>query len=103
MPVGLDALEDLLAVVEHSGGRGQAEAAVGNDAVVAPPLALPPTGVSHVVGEGVTEVEARQDRFPFVVSDGRGVGGQGESTGERIGLRDGDLGGASQGGGCEVG
>ena len=70
MPVGLDALEDLLAVVEHSGGRGQAETAVGNDAVVTPSLTLPPAGVSHVVGEEVTEVETRQDCRPFILSDG---------------------------------
>ena len=106
MPVGLDALEDLLTVVEHGGGRGQAEVAVRNDAVVTPALTLLPASVGHMVGEGVAEVETRQDRLALVLGDGRRVGGQGEATGDRIGLGHGNLGGASQGGecgGCGVG
>ena len=42
-------------------------------------------------------------RLRLVLGDGRRVGGQGEATGNRVGLRDGDLGRTSQGGGCEVG
>ena len=100
MPVGLDPLEDLLSVVEHGGGRGQTEVAVGDDAVVAPALTLPPAGVGHVIGEAVAEVEPRQDRLTLVLGYGRRVGGQGEATGDRIGLGHGNLGGARQGGGC---
>ena len=103
MPVGLDALEDLLTVVEHGGGRGQAEVAVRNDAVVAPALTLLPASVGHMVGEGVAEVETRQDRLALVLGDGRRVGGQGEATGDCVGLRNGDLSGTGQGCGCEVG
>ena len=103
MPVGLDALEDLLAVVEHGGGRGQTEIAVRNDAVVSPALTLRPASMSHVVGEAVAEVKVGQHLRALVLGDRRGVGGQGEATGNRVGLRDGDLGRTSQGGGCEVG
>ena len=102
MPVSLDALEDLLAVVEYGGRRGQAEVAIRDNAIVTPPLSLSPASVGHMVGEVVTEVEVSQDHRTLILSDGRRVGGQREATGDRIGLRHGNLCGTRQGCGCEV-
>ena len=53
--VGLQALENLLAVVEHLGGGVDLEGAVGDDAGVMPALALVVVDDEHMVGHGLAE------------------------------------------------
>ena len=61
MAVGLDALEDCLAVVEDSGGRIHAERRVGAHLRVVPTLVLGPVNRHHVVGEVLTKAGVRQN------------------------------------------
>ena len=53
--VGLQALKDLLGVVEHHGGGIQGDGAVGDDAPVVPALAGGIVHDEHVVGKGLAE------------------------------------------------
>ena len=59
--VGLQSLEDLLAVVEHRSRRVQLPVAGGDDAGVMPPHALGVVGDGHVVGEELPEHRIRHD------------------------------------------
>ena len=60
LPVGLQALEDLLGVVEHRGGGVQGQRAVGLEPAVMPAaLRRPPQG-DHVVGEDLAETGCRE-------------------------------------------
>ena len=53
--VGLQALKDLLGIVEHHGGGLQGEGAVGHDAPVVPALAGGVVHDKHMVGKGLAE------------------------------------------------
>ena len=101
--VGLDALEDLLPVVQDGGGRGQAQVAEGDDAALAPAPVARPAGVGHVVGEDGAEVEVPQRPGAGGVVGGARVGGQGEAAGQGVGGRDRDCGGAGEGRGNGAG
>ena len=71
MAVGLEALEDLLAVVQHSGGRVERDWTVGLNARTVPPTAGRPADVDHVVGEVLAEARVGEDRV--AIGLGRGV------------------------------
>ncbi len=73
MAVGLDALEDLLAVVQHRGGRIQRQRAVGADLGIVPALLAVPFDGDHVVGEGVAEAR-RGENLRALVGAARGGG-----------------------------
>ena len=63
--VGLDALEDGLAVVEDGGTGGQFERAVGDDAALIPAALARPAHVGHVIRELLTEGQGRHDLVVF--------------------------------------
>ena len=65
LPVGLEALEELLAVVEHLGGRVEGERAVRLKLAVVPAALLRPAQRDHVVGEDLTE--PRRLQYPHAL------------------------------------
>ena len=84
MPVGLDAFEDFLAVMQHRRGRIQRQRAVGAHLRVVPAIRLVPLDGDHVVGEMLAEADlAGQDRRALRVA--AGVVGTGDLVGQRCG------------------
>ena len=61
LTVGLDALEDRLAVVENVGGRVHAERLVRAHLCVVPALFFVPIDGHHVIGEVLAEAWVRQN------------------------------------------
>ena len=61
MAVGLDALEDLLTVVQHRSGGVEGERAIGAHLVAVPIGIDGPAHVGHVVGEVFTKPWVLQD------------------------------------------
>jgi len=59
--VRLEALEDLLRVVQHRGRRLELDRAVGRDARAVPSALLRPADVDHVVGEVLAEAGLGED------------------------------------------
>ena len=55
--VGLQALEQLLGVVEHHGGRVQGEGLIGDNPGIVPAFALGVVHQEHVVGENLAEAQ----------------------------------------------
>ena len=72
-PVGLQALKDLLRVVENHAGRIQGEGLIGDDAGVMPALVRRIVHDEHVVGENLTEAQ-----LALVRGLGLGAGGLGD-------------------------
>ena len=85
VPVGLDALEHRLAVVEHRGPRGQGQRPVGHDPAVLPPPVPGPPHVGHVVGEFAPEGQLPHDVGVLLLRGGGRVGGQREAPGQLVG------------------
>ncbi len=79
MPVGLDALEDLLGVVQHGGGGVQGQGAVGTHLAAVPAGVQGPAHMGHVVGEVLAETGVGEDLLADGVGRGGGVGKQFEA------------------------
>ena len=75
VPVRLQALEDLLPVVQHRGGRVELDRPVRRDARAVPSALLGPADVGHVVGEVVAEPGVGEDRLALGLGLGGLVGG----------------------------
>ncbi len=86
MPVGLDALEDLLAVVQHGCGGVEGDRAVGLDARTVPAAADRPADVDHVVGEARAEAGIDEDRLTLGGALRGEVSGDGELEGGESGV-----------------
>src|SRR5699024_10784860 len=81
VPVGLEPFEDLLAVVQHGGGRIELERRIGLDAVTGPPGGAGEGNASHVVGAHLPEPWCGQDAAAFVLRPRMGVAPEGEPGG----------------------
>ena len=64
MHIGLEALEGLLAVMQHSRSRVELEWAVCDDSAVGPAILRRPRDAGHVVGKSGAELKVRQDLSP---------------------------------------
>jgi hypothetical protein len=72
--VGLEALEDLLGVVQDVGRRVERDRRVRDELAVVPAAALGPLDGHHVVGEVAAEAGVRQDRRALGVGERAGGG-----------------------------
>src|SRR5690606_36437743 len=75
---GLQALEDLLAVVQHRRGGRELQRAEGEHLSPAPAALDGPSGVSHEVRVALAEAGSGEDPSALVVADTAGGAGLGE-------------------------
>ena len=95
VPVRLDALEDLLAVVQHGCGGVEGDRAVRLDARAMPAAADRPADVDHVVGEVRAEAGVDEDRLALRGALRGEVSGDGElercESGVGVGIDEGHV------------
>jgi len=68
VPVGLEALEDLLRIVIDSAGRLHGDLGVVGQAVIVPALLHGPAGHAHVIGEVLAESRIVPDSLDHVIA-----------------------------------
>ena len=73
VPIRLEALEDLLGIVQHGSRRVQSERPVGHDCRVVPAISGRPGGDCHVVGEVHAESRIGQNCVAFALAARLGV------------------------------